>query len=643
MDRRSDIDGLRALAVWLVLLFHAGLNDLRGGFIGVDVFFVISGYLIIPMIVTAQAESRFAFGAFLLRRLRRLLPAMVPVLIYALIAATLLLGEVRFQDFLASLIGAALYVSNHVFFAQAGYFDTASHEKLLMHTWSLAVEFQFYLLTPLLLWFARGRKAASALLVLLSVASFGLSEAWRGGEASAAFYLMAPRFWEFALGGLVALWVPLRAGNAGLSTGMRAAGLALILWAAIAYDARTAFPGVGALPPVLGTMLVLAAPHAPRDPLLWVLSCKAARWMGLRSYSIYLWHWPLMVTAVLASEWASEGLLLGMALLSVVLAAVSYPLIERPPQVNPKWRAPRRMLGLLALVPLLAALAFALPASWRVGLPLGEYRRVLDLVDHELALYEPTIHSAPESPARGVQCSVDHVATASRTVAGAALADCLAAITTPETVLVIGDSHGRETFHALRAAFPERQFALLHESNCPPVDYETQPGVWCFAGLAEGLKRAGLRPGGTVVLSSRWPRDGVERMGETAEVLRGLGQNAILVGMGPYLRIPMPNLLRVGRARADAAGDLRLPLEGLKFRQDSVATEAALASLAEKEGWLFVPKYPEFCNESGCLVEIPGQPGALLLLDGQHMTVAGMRWYAGRLAANPAIAALLAP
>lgn len=118
--RRDDIDGLRALAVLLVLLFHAQLNDLRGGFIGVDVFFVISGYLIVPMIVRAQAEGRFGFGAFLLRRLRRLVPAMVPVLIYTLVAAALLLGDARFGAFLHSLLGAAFYVSSHVFKRRPG-------------------------------------------------------------------------------------------------------------------------------------------------------------------------------------------------------------------------------------------------------------------------------------------------------------------------------------------------------------------------------------------------------------------------------------------------------------------------------------------------------------------------------------------
>lgn len=647
MTRRDDIDGLRALAVVLVLLFHAQLNDLRGGFVGVDVFFVISGYLIIPLIVTAQAEGRFDFGAFLLRRLRRLVPAMVPVLAFALVVAALLLGERRFDGFLHSLLGASLYVSNHVFFAEAGYFDTDAHQKLLLHTWSLAVEFQFYLITPLVLWLARGRRGVvTGLLVVLALASFGLAELWRGGigqggSGAAAFYLMAPRFWEFAVGGLVAVWVTRRDGPWSLAIAMRGAGLGLILWAALSYDAATAFPGLGALPPVLGAALVLAAPQAPRDPLRWILASRGARWLGLRSYSIYLWHWPLMVTAVLYAEWASEGMMLAMAGLSILLAAVSYPLIERPPQVAPGWRAPGRILRLSAVGPVLAALLLVLPPSWRVGLPLADYRQVRDRVDAEFAAYDLTLHTAPPGPERGRQCSLDPVLMAARPAAAAALAACLRDLAGAE-VLVIGDSHGRETFHALRLAFPDREIALLHASNCAPADYAPQAGVTCFAGLDAGLRAAGLRPGGTVILSSRWPLGALDRLAETGAVLADLDQRVAVVGMGPYLRVPMPNLLRAGRAVPDDAGNLRLPLEGLRLRQDSEVTEARLAAIAATAGWHFVPKFPAFCDARGCLVEVPGQPGQLLLLDGQHLTRPGFDWFADVLGRDAGLRALLA-
>jgi peptidoglycan/LPS O-acetylase OafA/YrhL len=338
---RADIDGLRALAVVPVVLFHAGVPGFPGGFVGVDVFFVISGYLIATILAADLEAGRFSILRFYQRRARRILPALLAVSAVTALAATVLLMPPDLVEFGLSLAGTVAFFSNFVFAAGAGYFDAPALTKPLLHTWSLAIEEQFYILFPwllALLWrIGRGtwRRARAAILVLAALSLAG--GAW--GVATApenAFFMPHWRFWELMGGALLALGLLPPWRHAGLRELAAALGLAGILVPVALWSEATPFPGPAALPPVIGTMLVIHAGFGAgfgegRTRVAALLSLPPVRGLGLVSYSLYLVHWPLIVfaTYVLMRPLAGAEIaaLLAVALL---LAILSWRYVELP-------------------------------------------------------------------------------------------------------------------------------------------------------------------------------------------------------------------------------------------------------------------------------------------------------------------------
>jgi len=261
---RADIDGLRALAVLPVVFFHARLGPFTGGFVGVDVFFVISGFLITQLIVADVDRDRFSLRHFYERRVRRLFPALFAMLAVALLAAALLFLPADFRTFGRNVVGATLFVSNIFFWLQSNYFDGPAEIKPLLHTWSLAVEEQFYIVFPLLLvWLLkRRRESVVAVIAAVAVASFVASVVAVARDASTAFYLTPFRIWELMIGSLLALGAvpPLRTPREGeVAAGL---GLALFLAAVVGFTEMTIFPGSTALLPVLGAALIIHAGSA---------------------------------------------------------------------------------------------------------------------------------------------------------------------------------------------------------------------------------------------------------------------------------------------------------------------------------------------------------------------------------------------
>jgi peptidoglycan/LPS O-acetylase OafA/YrhL len=335
MDYRREVDGLRALAVVPVVLFHAGLPGFSGGFVGVDVFFVISGYLITSIILAELAEGRFSILRFYERRARRILPALFLVMLVCLPFAWSWLLPRDMAGFSSSLAAVTVFGSNILFWRESGYFDTAGDLKPLLHTWSLAVEEQYYMIFPALLlvmWRIR-RGLIAPLMVLVFIASLALAEAGASRGSWAAFYLLPTRGWELLMGAFVAFnsqrrqpWDPgSRARELG---GM--AGLLLIAAAVFLFDRKTPFPGLYALVPTVGAAMIIlfASGHTLVGRFL---GSRLLVGVGLISYSAYLWHQPLFAFARHRSLGEpGHALMLGLAVVSFGLAWLSWRFVEAP-------------------------------------------------------------------------------------------------------------------------------------------------------------------------------------------------------------------------------------------------------------------------------------------------------------------------
>jgi len=327
---RSEIDGLRALAVVPVILFHAGFELFSGGFVGVDVFFVISGYLITTILIEDIENKRFSIVNFYERRARRILPALFFVMLVCIPFAWIWMLPSQMKDFSQSLVAVSLFASNILFWRESDYFDTAAEEKPLLHTWSLAVEEQYYVLFPIFLILAWrfGKNRVFWTIVVMAAVSFLLSEwGWRN-KPTANFYLAPTRAWELFAGSIAAFIVQKQ--GVQKNNLLSLIGLAVIIFSIFFYDENTPFPSVYALVPVLGVVLLVL--YADNETLAAkLLSTKGFVGVGLISYSAYLWHQPLFAFARIRSlEHPSVVLMLALSLASLLLAYFSWKFIEWP-------------------------------------------------------------------------------------------------------------------------------------------------------------------------------------------------------------------------------------------------------------------------------------------------------------------------
>jgi len=329
---RGDIDGLRAVAVLSVLAFHGLSPALPGGFVGVDIFFVISGYLISSIIFENLEQDRFSYVEFYSRRIRRIFPALVVVLLFSYAAGWLLLFPEEFRSLGKHTAAGAAFLSNLFLYRERGYFDSSAAAKPLLHLWSLGVEEQFYIVWPLLLGLVWKRRfGLVGTTVAVALASFACNLYLIQHDTDAAFYSPLTRFWELMLGGLLAYW-QLRRPGAGAASGNWPAlvGAALIAGSLLLIDKTRPFPGWWALLPTVGAGLLIRA-----SPTGWfnrrILGNPLAVWIGKISYPLYLWHWPLLSFARII-EGHTPGAAVRMTALaaSFVLAAATYRWIETP-------------------------------------------------------------------------------------------------------------------------------------------------------------------------------------------------------------------------------------------------------------------------------------------------------------------------
>jgi peptidoglycan/LPS O-acetylase OafA/YrhL len=536
---RPDIEGLRAVAVLAVVFYHAGVPGLPGGFVGVDVFFVVSGFLITNLLwreVVTTGTVRLArfYGA----RARRLLPAGITVLVTVAVASALWLPPLQARSVLGDALASAIYVGNYRFALRGtDYLAADAPASPFQHYWSLGVEEQFYLLWPALLiataWIARCATASArrgahrlgssrfaetlVLLTLVGVAvmSFAVSVRWTHAAPPWAFFSLPSRAWELAIGGLVALSVPVwRRGPLLLAAVAGWVGLGLILFGCLRLGSSTPYPGVAALLPVLGTALILAAGCAqPRGGVVPILSLRPVRQLGRYSYSWYLWHWPvLVVVPVVAGHALGLGARLAAVAVSAGLAVVTTHAVEDPLRfAAPLRRSPARSLlvgggttavGVAASLLGLVAVAVPVGSGTAVRAPRLSIAAAPSSPAPSAGTHAtPNLTPAP-SPDEALTAQVQAVVAASADTAAVpsnlspSLADaaadkalpfrngclltwtavrqgtCASGDTTSSTTIVlIGDSHATQWFPTLDQIARQRQWQLetLNKTTCPPL------------------------------------------------------------------------------------------------------------------------------------------------------------------------------
>lgn len=333
MEYRREIDGLRAIAVLPVILFHAGFETFGGGFVGVDIFFVISGFLITTIISEESKTGRFSIVNFYERRARRIFPALFLVMGICIISAWFLFLPGDMKEFADSITAVSLFLSNFLFWYQSGYFDTVAEMKPMLHTWSLAVEEQFYVIFPLLfmLFMKLGKQYVLTVLSILFFASLGFAQWVSITNPEMAFYFLPARGWELLLGSLISLFlyrVKIRNRIANeCGTGL---GLLLILYSIFFYSKITPFPGVYALAPTIGAGLIIV--FATQKTMLGqIIGNKLFMRIGAISYSAYLWHQPLFVFArYMTLNEPSKAMFATLSVVTFALAYLSWKFVELP-------------------------------------------------------------------------------------------------------------------------------------------------------------------------------------------------------------------------------------------------------------------------------------------------------------------------
>ncbi len=513
-DYRGDIDGLRAIAVLLVLGYHFFPWRMPGGFIGVDVFFVISGFLITRIILSDLDYGRFRVTRFFARRILRLFPALILILASLLVFGALAFASVEYEALGKELLSSVLFVPNFFFWSEAGYFADLAQSRPLLHLWSLGIEEQFYLVWPFVL-LALGKAGRSALIIigLMIVASFALNIHFLGAHNGFSFYMPFTRAWELLLGAILSFWRwqsihhpdvtamgKARASRSEwtcanivhlVSRATPYAGLGMIATGAVLLNDQDPYPGAHALLPALGTCLIIAAPHET-----WlhrrVLSNPAVIWVGLISYPLYLWHWPLLsVSTLLDTQFPSRSVRVLLLALSVILAWLTCKYIERPV---------RRHASRATVLHLIAGMLILGGAGAVLYVTKGFPGRTDSVLAYEEKFGQFEFSTDPYSSELCRMAFPDNPD----------LGWCISGDNGKPSIALIGDSHAHHFFPGLAAAASARgeSLVLLGSAACPPLFgvevYEGHDDDYC-AGLDSYLEQVARNETiHTVVLSAMW-------------------------------------------------------------------------------------------------------------------------------------------
>ena len=658
MNYRRDIDGLRAIAVLSVVFFHAGLTWFPGGFAGVDIFFVISGFLITQIVMEAIATRRFSLADFYVRRARRILPALYVVIGGILLLGLLLLLPLELAGLSKSILATNLFISNFLFWKQAGYFDTNAELKPLLHTWSLAVEEQFYFVWPLLLVFSHRRRwCLKSLVVILLSASFIGASLLLAKMPSAVFYLFPFRAWELLMGAALATGYLGNLAESRWRHTCSLAGLGLLLFSCLFLNKALPFPGWNALPPCIGAVLLIAA---GKDAVVnrYVLSARPLVLVGLISYSLYLWHWPLLAYVRVVNSGQLPGAEAAAAIsIATLLAWLTWRYIEQPFRAVGKGCRQAPLLAKFALPGVL----FCVIAGAAVAFKGFPGRIPASALAAQTAAFDFNTSRS--------RCHLD-VAN----VVLPALEQCITQRltgTAAKVVAVWGDSHAEAIVPGVivMPGLTELELLQLTKTSCPPLlgatvlrggkDYR-ECAIFNKKVLALLTESKTIT---TVVLSARWPvytlgtpfgvpeelpgapgyaltSDSLNistsltsievleaALGNTVNLLTRAGKSVVIVGAVPEMRFDVPAC--VARSRMVLPGAKKCGLDQKAVGPRIAEVNAALAAAASR--YRAATVYPDhiLCQRLYCDAE--GPQGQVLYYDHNHLSTTGARYVFSKL------------
>lgn len=634
---RADIEGLRGIAVLSVFAVHSVPDAVRGGFIGVDVFFVLSGYLIASITLHELDAGNFSTARFYARRIRRLLPALLVVLLACLVFAVFWAVPADAKAIGKHVVAGAAFVSNLVLWREAGYFDPSSETKPLLHLWSLGIEEQFYLLWPLFaLLLARVGRWTVATIALALLASFSLNVVFVALKANAVFFLPPTRLWEMLVGVLLATWShrvpggPLAAARRWVPTRSRwhrwlpdvfaAAGVALLVGALVLIDKTDHFPGWWALLPTLATFLLLAA-----GTDAWVnraiLAQPVLMFYGRISYPLYLWHWPLLTFPVLLDYRLGVAGQIGLLVVAVVLAVGTYYLVEQPLRVGRL--APRAPLLLLGGLGLAGGFGGGLYAS--DGL-IDLYPDRVQTIAREHLRQDPAAYRLGTCFQTSAQLRREFAANCiDRVPADAPL------------TLLWGDSFAASLYPGLRDSVAsgalDMRLAQFTGPLCPPLLQASERHlIGCEEMNRVVIEQVRRERPAMVLLMGAWSAyqragdrtvEELEGLRETIRRLRELGvTRVVVVGSFPVWRTAQPRAL-LSKWRQTGEVPDRLA-DG--FVPQALVVDDLVEDIARGSGAEFVSPIRLLCNPEGCEATVE-RGGVLFPMahDEAHLTGEGSR------------------
>jgi peptidoglycan/LPS O-acetylase OafA/YrhL len=599
---RADIDGLRAVAVIPVVLFHAGIPAFSGGFIGVDVFFVISGYVISLSLLSDVRDGKFSILSFYERRVRRIFPALFATLLVTYLYASLVFLPSHLKDLSESLVAATLFVSNIYFWKDSGYFAAEAVYRPLLHTWSLSVEEQFYIFMPIAIyviarWF-RSRWLPTLLPVLLM--SLVLSVLATETAPTANFYLLPTRAWELLIGAMLAL-SPLPAIRRRAWRELLAAfGLVLILGPVFLYDEATPFPGLNALYPCLGTAIVIYSGIHARTAVGDILSVKPLVGVGLISYSLYLVHWPLVVFVNYQNLAPPTGWqVAGIVAASLLLAIFSWHFIEQPFRQRRPWiTRPRLLTG--GIVAMAAFATFGVVGVRAKGFP----SRFPDFTQIEIAGHKEW---------RPGRCFLLGDPDYRRWKRDA----CTLTMGGPHRMLLWGDSFAAQYVPGIIANADRIDAMVLQYTGagCPPIlSYKSYARPRCTDFNANALNIIRQERIDTVVLAARWTDQQSRGLGElksTLEALAGLGVDVYVIGQSPEFSMDVQVIAyRNGSRLADSTDSWDI------FFDPDINAQLGEHSAGSR----FIDPLAKICDGKSCIYR---DKGVFLFEDYGHYSVDG--------------------